>query len=140
MARVVGMRINLGRAWQKLRLARKSPTAWIYSGAGESVPIPELPGLDNRLLSGRRSIAPRGFRASIGVAVSRVGNGNLMVAALASKRYVACHGRVMRWSMQESPVQGTRQSFSDVRSGPDGALYLLTDCEDGKLLKVVPAN
>lgn len=26
----------------------------------------------------------------------------------------------------------------DVRSGPDGALYLLTDDEDGKVLRVTP--
>ncbi len=28
----------------------------------------------------------------------------------------------------------------DVRQGPDGFLYLLTDARDGKLLRLVPAK
>ncbi|MCY1707426.1 PQQ-dependent sugar dehydrogenase [Pannonibacter sp. SL95] len=32
------------------------------------------------------------------------------------------------------------ERIRDVRSGPDGNLYLLTDSEDGRLIRIAPAN
>jgi glucose/arabinose dehydrogenase len=37
-------------------------------------------------------------------------------------------------------LQPQRERIRDVRQGPDGALYLLTDSPKGKLLKIVPKN
>jgi len=41
---------------------------------------------------------------------------------------------------EERMLQGLRQRIRDVRQGPDGALYLLTDEEAGRILRVAPAK
>ncbi len=41
---------------------------------------------------------------------------------------------------RESLLVDLRQRIRDVREGPDGLLYLLTDYEDGALLRIAPAN
>jgi hypothetical protein len=40
---------------------------------------------------------------------------------------------------RESPADELRQRIRDVRQGPDGLLYLLTDENPGALLKIEPA-
>ena len=40
---------------------------------------------------------------------------------------------------RESLLTGLRQRIRDVRQGPDGLLYLLTEEEDGALLRIEPA-
>jgi glucose/arabinose dehydrogenase len=46
-------------------------------------------------------------------------------------------GRVVK---EERLLQGLNQRIRDVRQGPDGALYLLTDEDAGRILRVVPAK
>ena len=41
---------------------------------------------------------------------------------------------------EERLLQGLRERIRDVRQGPDGALYLLTDNSSGRILRVAPAN
>jgi len=41
---------------------------------------------------------------------------------------------------EERLLQGLHERIRDVRQGPDGALYLLTDNEGGRILRVVPAK
>jgi aldose sugar dehydrogenase len=41
---------------------------------------------------------------------------------------------------EERILQGLHERIRDVRQGPDGALYLLTDNEAGRVLRVTPAN
>jgi len=40
---------------------------------------------------------------------------------------------------RESLLTGLKQRIRDVRQGPDGLLYVLTEEEDGALLRVEPA-
>jgi glucose/arabinose dehydrogenase len=40
---------------------------------------------------------------------------------------------------RESMLRELRQRIREVREGPDGLLYLLTDDDDGALLRVEPA-
>ena len=40
---------------------------------------------------------------------------------------------------RESILTGLRQRIREVREGPDGFLYLLTDEDDGVLLRIEPA-
>jgi len=35
-------------------------------------------------------------------------------------------------------LQPSRERYRDVRQGPDGAIYLLTDNAKGRILKLVP--
>ena len=48
----------------------------------------------------------------------------------------------MSWPQirRESMLNELRQRIREVRQGPDGLLYLLTDEEDGALLRVEPAS
>lgn len=63
--------------------------------------------------------------------------GSLFVGALAGRQ-------VVRLLIDDGSVRGEEKlllntlRFRDVEQGPDGALYLLTDEENGKLLKLVP--
>jgi glucose/arabinose dehydrogenase len=41
---------------------------------------------------------------------------------------------------RESMLWELRQRIRDVRQGPDGFLYLLTDEDDGALLRIEPAR
>lgn len=109
-----------------------------YSGAMIS-PHNELPGLEQPLLQWTPSIAPAGLAMYQGELFPQW-DGNLMVAALAAmevRRVVLEGNQVVE---QESLFKELETRFRDVRSGLDGALYLLTDAEDGKVLKVVPAD
>ena len=67
--------------------------------------------------------------------------GNLFVGALegpdagAARRSTATRSRG-----EERMLQGIRERIRDVRAGPDGAIYLVTDSSSGRVLKVVPAK
>jgi glucose/arabinose dehydrogenase len=37
-------------------------------------------------------------------------------------------------------LKPNRERIRDVRQGPDGALYLLTDSSEGRVLKLVPGR
>ena len=41
---------------------------------------------------------------------------------------------------EERLLQGLNERIRDVRQGPDGALYLLTDNSSGRILRVAPAK
>jgi len=41
---------------------------------------------------------------------------------------------------EERLLQGLRERIRDVRQGPDGALYLLTDNSEGRILRLAPAQ
>ena len=64
--------------------------------------------------------------------------GNLLVSALAGKevRRVVLDGtKVVE---QQSLFKELNARFRDVRTGPDGAVYLLTDSANGSVLRVTP--
>ena len=85
------------------------------------------------------SIAPGGFCEYQGDLFPEW-KGNLFVAALAEKsvrRLVMKNGKV---KSQETMFTELDQRIREVRTGPDGYLYLLTDSDEGKMLRVSPAN
>lgn len=107
-----------------------------YSGA-RITPFTELPGKQSPLLDWTPSIAPSGMTL-YNAELFADWQGDLFVSALAAKR-------VHRVRLQGDQVIEEEQLFAelgerirDVRQGPDGALYLLTDNEQGRVLRVVP--
>ena len=85
------------------------------------------------------SIAPSGL-AWYGGDAFPPWQGDLFVGALVNKD-------VRRLDMENGKVVGEEKLFGeleerirDVRSGPDGYLYLLTDSEQGRLIRVRPEN
>lgn len=63
--------------------------------------------------------------------------GNLFVGALAGQHIARLTSDGKKILAEEQLLANTSR-FRDVEQGPDGALYLLTDEQNGKLLKLVP--
>ena len=107
-----------------------------YTGA-RITPFRELPGITPPLLEWTPSIAPAGMTWYDGQGFP-AWRGSLFVAALREKsvRRIPLANGVP--GEQELLFQELDQRLRDVRSGPDGNLWLLTDGEDGQLLRVVP--
>lgn len=109
-----------------------------YTGA-RVTPYTRWPGVTPPLLHWTPSIAPAGMAWYDGTRFP-AWRGSLFVAALVERG-------VRRVPMDDGvPGAQTRlftelgERIRDVRSGPDGALYLLTDAAAGRVLRVVPAD
>ena len=109
-----------------------------YSGA-HVTPFKELPGMEQPDWHWVPSIGPSGL-AWYGGNVFPQWHGDLFVGALVNKD-------VRRLDMEDGKVVGEEKLFGemgerirDVRAGPDGYLYLLTDSEQGKLIRVSPED
>lgn len=109
-----------------------------YSGARVS-PFVEYEGMEQPLLHWTPSIAPAGFTIYRGDKFPQW-QGDLFAGALAGMH-------VRRVDMEDGAVVGQEELFGElgerireVRTGPDGYLYLLTDKENGSLLRVEPTD
>ena len=105
-------------------------------------PFRSLPGMEAPLLEWTPSIAPAGL-TWYGGGLFPAWRGSLFVAAL-KERSVR---RVPMADPQKGPsgdqellFQELGERIRDVRAGPDGALWLLTDSPQGRVLRVVPAT
>ena len=85
------------------------------------------------------SIAPSGMAFYSGE-LFPAWKGNLFVGALASQLLVRLEVDGDRVVKEERLLGDLRERIRDVRSGPDGALWLLTDTSNGRVLRVVPAK
>lgn len=107
-----------------------------YTGA-RVTPFTELAGFEAPLLYWTPSIAPADMTLYRGELFPEW-QGDLLVAALAAKA-------VHRVRLTDTGAKDMETLFADlneriraVRTGPDGAIYLLTDSGEGRLLKVTP--
>ncbi|MDP2715385.1 PQQ-dependent sugar dehydrogenase [Rheinheimera sp.] len=107
-----------------------------YTGAKVS-PYTTFSGMQAAVWGWTPSIAPAGMTLYRGELFPQW-QGNIFVAALAAKsvyRLQIENHQVVHEQVLFSELQ---QRIRDVRSGPDGALYLLTDSDKGQLIKVTP--
>lgn len=109
-----------------------------YTGA-RITPFTEKEGMVSPLVDWTPSIAPSGLTLYDGELFPEW-QGDLFNGALAARK-------VQRVMMEQGSVTGQESLFSelgrrirDVRTGPEGALYLLTDHANGEVLRVVPAD
>jgi glucose/arabinose dehydrogenase len=109
-----------------------------YSGA-EVSPLTEAPGMEQPVIYWVPSIAPSGMSFYSGEEFDRW-RGNIFVGALAGQhlRRLVVDGREI--VHQEVLLQGQLGRIRDVREGPDGFLYLLTDARNGALLRLEPVR
>ena len=82
------------------------------------------------------SIAPSGMLFYTG-GLFPAWRGNLFIGALAGRHLVRMTTSKDKVLSEEQLLQNSLR-FRDVEQGPDGAIYLLTDEEDGKILKMTP--
>ena len=66
--------------------------------------------------------------------------GNLFVAALAGKHLVRLVLRGDRVVAEERLLTELNSRIRDVHQGPEGALYVMTDGNEGTIVRLVPAN
>ena len=100
-------------------------------------PYRTLPGIDEPLLEWTPSVAPAGLAWYDGT-LFPAWRGSLFVATLKERsvRRVPMTGAAA--GVQEVLFQELGERLRDVRVGPDGAIYLLSDSADGRVLRVRP--
>jgi aldose sugar dehydrogenase len=110
-----------------------------YSGAYVS-PYTQRPGLEQPVIYWTPSIAPSGLAMYRGDKFP-AWKGDLFVGALAFEHlrrvHLDEHGNVVD---QEELLNDLHWRIRDVRAAPDGYLYVCTDEEDGRVLRLEPAN
>src|SRR3954451_19609501 len=84
------------------------------------------------------SISPSGMAFYIGKLFPKW-NGSLFTGALAGKMLVRLSLNGNTVTGEERLLQNLYERIRDVRQGPDGALWLLTDSSAGRILRVTPA-
>lgn len=102
-------------------------------------PYRSLPGITEPLTEWTPSIAPAGLAWYEGASFP-VWRGSFLVAALAERsvrRVPMSNGTP---GPQELLFKELGERLRDVRVGPDGAVYLLTDSPQGRVLRVVPVG
>jgi glucose/arabinose dehydrogenase len=85
------------------------------------------------------SIAPSGMAFYTGQ-LFPAWRGNLFVGALAGQALVRLELAGEKVVKEERLLTHLKERIRDVRQGPDGALYLVTDHPEGRILRVSPAK
>jgi aldose sugar dehydrogenase len=85
------------------------------------------------------SIAPSGMAFSAGD-LFPAWRGHLFVGALAGKMLVRLEVNAEKIVKEERLLTELSERIRDVRNGPDGALWLLTDSPAGRILRIAPAR
>jgi glucose/arabinose dehydrogenase len=109
-----------------------------YNGASIDSDRTDAPGMEQPVYFWTPDIAPAGIAFSSG-RLFPGWRGDLFVCALAGKhlsRLVIKGNRVVG---EERLLVDLNARLRDVHEGPDGALYVLTDGADGKILRLTPA-
>lgn len=107
-----------------------------YSGAIVS-PFATRPGMVDPVLVWTPSIAPSGMNLYRGSLFTQW-NGQLFVSALAARQLRRVELVEGNPTDQHIMLDDRNRRLRDVRTGPDGALYVLVDAEDGKVLRISP--
>jgi aldose sugar dehydrogenase len=109
-----------------------------YTGA-RVTPYTSRPGMEDPRVDWTPSIAPSGMTLYRGAQFPEW-DGDLLVTALVARevRRVILDGD--RVAGQESLFGEIGERLRDVRTGPEGALYLLTDKPDGSVLRIERAR
>ncbi|MGE0385392.1 MAG: PQQ-dependent sugar dehydrogenase [Gammaproteobacteria bacterium] len=98
---------------------------------------PEQAGIDKPLAYWVPSIAPSGLAFVRGGRYPRWQEA-ILVGALSGRHLRLVHLRDGRPDAQETLLADLKERIRDVRVGPDGYIYLLTDNQHGRLLRLRP--
>ena len=84
------------------------------------------------------SIAPSGMAFLTSDKYGKAWQGNLFVGALRGQALYRVELKDGKFVREEVLLQNLDERIRDVRQGPDGLLYLLTDAANGKLIRLLP--
>ncbi len=109
-----------------------------YSGAkiGEGT---KKTGLEQPVYYWDPSIAPSGMAFYTGDKFP-AWRGSILVGALAGKLVSRLETNGNRVTGEERMLQNLGERIRDVRQGPDGFVYILTDSRNGRILRIKPAT
>jgi glucose/arabinose dehydrogenase len=108
-----------------------------YSGEPLAGAVTRREGYEDPVYYWDPVIAPSGAQFYTGNAFP-AWRGNLFIGGLASQRLVRLAIRDNRVIGEEHLLTDRGQRIRDVRQGPDGALYVVTDETNGELWKITP--
>lgn len=96
-----------------------------------------LPGMSSPIHHWTPSIAPSGMAFVVGPLFHKW-RGDLLVGALKDRRLMHLTIRGEAVVQQEPLLEQVAERIRDVKMGPGGAIYLLTDSKNGELLRLTP--
>ncbi len=107
--------------------------------SGEPIPgnITQKEGYEQPVYYWDPVIAPSGMEVYTGKLFPNW-SGNIFIGGLASQQLVRLVLKNDRVVGEEHLLTDRKQRIRDVRQGPDGALYVVTDQNNGELLKISP--
>ena len=97
------------------------------------------PGLEQPVYYWDPSIAPSGMAFYTGDKFP-AWRGSILVGALAGKLLSRLETNGNKVTGEERMLQNLGERIRDVRQGPDGFIYLLTDSSQGRILRMKPAS
>ena len=97
------------------------------------------PGIERPMLVWVPSIAPSGFTLYLGKAFPEW-TGDFFVGTLAERSVRRVRVRGGEVVLQETMLRGLKARIRDVRTGPDGFIYLLVDDANGAVLRLRPTR
>ena len=109
-----------------------------YNGAVIHVG-PQKAGMEQPLHYWVPSIAPSGMAFYTGE-LFPAWKGSLFIGALKAEMLVRLALDGAKVTREERLLQGLNERIRDVRQGPDGALWLLTDNAAGRVLRLAPVR
>lgn len=127
---IPGKGLNYG--WPVIGFGIDYSGAKIHQGTAKA-------GMQQPLYHWTPSIAPSGMAFYTGD-LFPAWKSSLFVGALASQMLVRLELDGERVVREERLLRDLGERIRDVRQGPDGALYLLTDSDNGRVLRVAPAK
>jgi len=110
-----------------------------YDGTPVGTGKATMAGVEDPLWHWTPSIAPSGMAFYTGKLFPKW-DGSLFNGALKSEMLVRLELKGNKVVNEEPLLQGLHERIRDVRQGPDGALYLLTDNSSGRILRIAPAR
>lgn len=97
------------------------------------------PGMEQPIRQWTPVIAPSGMAFYTADLFPQWKN-NLFIGGLVARALVRLELDGEKVTKEERLLQDLRQRIRDVRAGPDGALWLLTDSANGQLLRLTPGQ
>ena len=109
-----------------------------YDGTPVGAGLSAMPGAEPPLWHWTPSIAPSGMAFLTSERYGPVWKGNLFVGSLKFKYLDRIELKDGRVAAEHKLLQELGQRMRDVRQGPDGLLYVLTDEANGRLVRLQP--
>lgn len=111
-----------------------------YGGSTIGAGLTEAPGMAQPVIHWTPSIAPSGMTEITSDRYGPDWQGNFLVGSLKFQHLVRLTVQGDRVVSQSVELPDLGQRVRDVRQGPDGLVYILTDRNDGQLIRLLPSQ